>query len=58
MFGGILGFLIGIVCTVILIPEVSSLYIERDAAIAECEKSLPRNQQCKYVITAKVIKNE
>lgn len=58
-YGG-LGFLVGMIAMLILMfvlyqgSDISDLELSSMTAKRECEASLPRNQSCEVVVTAKI----
>ena len=57
---GVIGFLVGMIATLILMlmiyqgSDISDLERSSMTAKRECEASLPRNQSCEVVVTAKI----
>lgn len=52
IMGGIVGAMVGLLVGSILTIKHDDRIIQAREAVAECESTLPRNQTCKYVITA------
>ncbi len=42
--------------SVVVLDQLLPLHEEVSAIIEECEKELPKNQYCEYVITAKAVR--
>ena len=52
LIGIIMGLVIGFFGGIAFVLDASETLNEKYAAITECESTLPRNQTCKYIITA------
>jgi len=48
----LIGLFIGFVASFVITISTNTVLAERRAVVNECEAELPRNQSCKYVITA------
>ena len=55
---GVIGFCCGLAFQGYLLQDKLEVYKEAKSVVEICEKSLPRDQSCEYVITAEVITNE